>query len=205
MNKKILFFLAFLTAFAINCFGQYVQPERDDTIRLTPKITFDIALARNALSKGTSTIKGVAFTRPRDDRGRKLPFGDKIYANRERIYLYPVTPYLLEYLELRKKEDARKLRFVYTDQNFSKYLFTSITNSDGEFSFPGLKPGKYYIESYLGWNQQGTYDEKVGYVSGSNSSADVYQTKRYSRLYEDLIYKFVEVTAGGEVIDIKLK
>lgn len=60
---KPLLILTSIIVFCLSSQAQYVEPERDDTIRLYAKSTFDTTVAANALAKGTGTIKGVAFTR----------------------------------------------------------------------------------------------------------------------------------------------
>src|SRR6202000_3357975 len=76
--------------------AQYVQKERDDTIRLYAKTPFDSLQAKTALARGTSSITGVAFTKPKNDWGFKAPLAQRIYAQHIKILLFPVNDYLLE-------------------------------------------------------------------------------------------------------------
>src|ERR1700744_4867502 len=102
--KKLLSLLLFLLP-VILLKAQYVQPERNDTTYIYPQTKFDSLAARSALARGTSTIKGVAFTKPKTGFGFKAPLAPRIYANRIKILLFPVTPYLLEYLDLKKSKE----------------------------------------------------------------------------------------------------
>ncbi|PUZ27902.1 hypothetical protein GA0116948_10668 [Chitinophaga costaii] len=183
--------------------AQYVQPERDDTIRLFAKTPFDSLAAKQALAEGTGTIKGVAFTRPLG--AYKIPSGKRIYANRIKIMLFPVTPYLLEYLDLKKKENPSKLKFAYISPEAWHYRIDAITNSDGEFTFPKMKPGKYYLEGLLKWNSSGSYDRYTGSGYSNYNTTDYYSREYYSINHASLLKKFVEVSKDGEIVEVKLK
>ena len=182
-------FLLLSAIFIINSssWAQYVEPERDDTIRLYAKTPFDTAAAAKALAKGSATIKGVAFKRIMVTRGNwKTILGSKLT-----IKLYPVTPYLLEYLKLRKKQNREKLQFVYMHAAPYYYHLEAITNSKGEFTFPYLKPGKYYLETDLGYIRTTHY----------SYHPDDYTYSEYTKHLD----KFVEIKSPNEVQTIKLK
>lgn len=185
---------------------QYVQPERNDTIYLTPKTAFDAAAAKAALAKGKSTIKGVAFIRPNNNIGFNIKTGKKLYANKIKISLYPITPYFNEFLALKKVEKPKKLKFAFMSREAISHRLEAVTNSTGEFTFPEMKPGKYYIEGVLNWTQSGTYQQYTG--SGYNNyggRADYYTNQNYVNHNSDLLTKIVEVKEDGQVVEIKLK
>ncbi|BAV05318.1 lipoprotein [Filimonas lacunae] len=183
--------------------AQYVQKERDDTIRLWPKGTFDTVAARYALQEGNGTIKGVAFTRPNKTiYGRT---GKRIYANKIKVVLFPVTPYLLEYLDLRKKQNPKKLKFVYLSPDAYRFRLEAVTNSTGEFTFPKMKPGKYYIQGVLGWYSSGYYDRYTGSGYNGYGTTNYYSRELYTTDHSDLLEKFVDVDNDGQVVEVKLK
>lgn len=185
---------------------QYVQPERNDTIYLTPKTAFDATVAKEALAKGKSTIKGVAFIRPNNNIGFNIKTGKKVLADRIKVSLYPITPYFDEFLDLKKKEKPRKLKYAFLSKEAIGYRLEAITNSSGEFTFPEMKPGKYYIEGVLNWTQSGTYQQYTG--SGYNSyggRTNYYTNQDYVNHNSELLTKIVEVKKDGEIIEIKLK
>lgn len=185
--------------------GQYVQPERDDTIRLYAKAPFDSVAARNALARGTATIAGEAFIR-RNPYGNKAWHGNRINADKITILLFPVTPYLLEYLDLKKKENPRKLKFAYVNPVAWSYLLEAVSNSDGEFTFPNLKPGKYYLEAIMPWSHSGSYNQYTG--SGYNNyggRTDYYDRKSYFVNHYEKLTKFVEIKNDNETVRVKLK
>lgn len=196
-----VFFVLLLAGARVN--AQYVQKERDDTVRMYAKASFDTLAARAALAEGTGTIKGVAFTRP----GKAIygKAGKRIYANKIKILLFPVTPYLLEYLDLKKKENAKKLKFAYISPQAWYYRLEAVTNSDGEFTFPKMKPGKYYLEGVLNWYASGTYNKYTGSGYSDYGTTNYYTPQYYRVDHADLLTRFVDVNADGEVVDVKLK
>ena len=120
--------------------------------------------------------------------------------------IFPVTPYLEEYLDVKKKENPRKLKFAYVDPVAWNTRLEAITNSDGEFTIPNLKPGKYYLEAILPWSHSGSYDQYTG--SGYNNyggRTDYYDRKSYFVNHYEKLTKFVEIQKDNEIVKIKLK
>jgi hypothetical protein len=204
MKLKNLAFVIVALLLCQHLKAQYVQPERDDTIRLFAKTPFDTAQARRQLARGTGTIKGVAFTRPNDNTAFHIKTG-KLLANKMKIVLMPVTPYLLEFLDLKKKENPKKLKFAYMSPQAWYFRLEAITNSTGEFTFPEMKPGKYYLEAVLNWSQGGTYNKYTGSAYNGYGTTNYYTPTSYTVNHADLLTKFVEVTKEGEIVEIKLK
>lgn len=206
MRLNINFLVVMLAISAASpSFAQYKEPEKKDKVDIFyPKVTFDSLQAKKMLAKGTSTIKGVAFTKAKNNMGFKS--GARIYANQIKVVLLPVTPYFEDWYELRKdKENLRKRRYVYLSNDAYKYRLEAITNSDGEFTFPEMKPGKYFLQGFLGWTYKGYYNEYTG--TGYNSyggQTNYYQQKGYSVDHEDRIEEFVELKENGEIVKVKL-
>ena len=180
--------------------AQYVEKERDDTIRMYCQTRFDTLQARKALARGTGTIKGVAFTKQRGAYGIK-----PIYANKMKIILFPMTPYLEEYIHLKKKENPKKLKYVYMDPNAWKFRLEAITNSNGEFTFPEMKPGRYYIQGVINWTTNEYYDQYTGYGSNGYNTTNYYERKYYDLNHAEFLEDYVEVKEENEVVKIKLK
>jgi hypothetical protein len=200
--KPAVFILLFLSASLLGR-SQYVEKERDDTIRLMAKTPFDTVAARNALGYGSSAIKGVAFTKQKNAWGMRV--GARIYANRIKVLLFPETPYLLEYLELKKKENYKKLKIAYLSKEAWYYHYEAITNSVGEFTFPNLKPGRYYLEGVLDWNLSGSYDAYSGSSYNGYGTTNYYDRRYYNVAHSDLLQETVEIKNENEVIHMKLK
>lgn len=207
--KKASIYLLLIFTMALGsqyAHAQYVQPERDDTIRLMAKVPFDTMQAKKALSLGKSTIKGVAFTRPESQSlGFGIKAGKKIYANKIKVVLFPVTPYLLEFLDLKKKENLKKLKFAYLSNEAYRFRLEAITNSDGEFTFPEMKPGKYYLEGVLKWSQDGYYNRYNGSAYNGYGTTNYYSREYYNVGHADLLTKIVEITEEGQILEVKLK
>lgn len=204
MKKKALIYVVMAFATATAAYGQYVQPERDDTVRMYAKTPFDSVAAQAALAEGTGVIKGVAYTKPKTPLGYSAPLAKRIYANKITVYLFPVTPYLLDYLKVKQKENPVKLKFAYIDPVAWKFKLTAVTNSDGEFTFPKMKPGKYYLEAILPWDEGNYYDAYTGSGYAGNARADYYERRYYTTSHYDKLDKFVELEEG-ETLSVKLK
>lgn len=143
-----------------------------------PQQAFDMKLAADMINTGTAQIKGSAFydTRPPINLLNK---GDIIYARPGVVVtLYPVTPYLEEYFDLKKKDKAGKRIAAISREANSFRILTKIYTATGDFAFFGLKPGKYYIET------------TVHFPSGVGG-------------YE--VSDIVEVKQDGEVVNVKLE
>jgi len=188
--------------------SQYVEPEEKAKVtELFPEVPFDSLEAKRALSLGKGTITGVAFTKPKTSLGYKAPLAQRIYANKLKIVLLPASPYVLAWLELRKdKENFKKRRYVYLSNEAYKWRLEAVTNSKGKFTFPNMKPGKYFLTASMDWDSYGSYNNYTG--SGYNSyggRTDYYEKKNYSVAHTDRLEEFVEVKEDGEVVNVKLK
>ncbi len=208
-SMKISFCLIALLFFcAQQTRAQYVEPEEKDKITtLYPEATFDSTVAKTALAVGKGTITGVAYTKPRTKLGYKAPLADKIKANKVTIQLFPVTPYLESWLELRKKkENLKKKVYVYMSNEAYRFRLEAITNSEGKFTFPEMKPGKYFLTAILDYSTGKSYNAYTG--SGYNNyggRTDYYEKRQYYTSHSERIEEFVEVKEDGEVVKVKLK
>jgi hypothetical protein len=187
--------------------AQYVEPEEKDKITtLYPEASFDSTAAKAALALGKGKITGVAYTKPRTKLGYKAPLANKIKANKVTIMLFPVTPYLESWLALRKKkENLKKKVYVYMSNEAYRFRLEAITNSEGKFTFPDMKPGKYFLTAVIDWTTGTTYDSYTG--SGYDNyggRTDYYQKKQYYTSHSERIEEFVEVKEDGEMVNVKL-
>jgi len=203
LKKYVLTFFYVVSATAVVS-AQYKEPEKKDKVEIfRPEIAFDSLQAKKMLAKGTGTIKGVAFTKAKNNMGFKA--GQRIYANKIKVTLFPVTPYFEAWYQLRKdKESLRRRRYVYLSDQAYRYRLEAITNSDGEFTFPEMKPGKYFLQGVLGYTHYGTYNQYTGSGYNGYGQTDYYQQKNYSVDHEDRIEEFVEVKENGEIVKVKL-
>lgn len=206
LKKYVLTLFCVVSAAAV-AFAQYKEPEKKDKTEIfRPEIPFDSLLAKKMLAKGTAVIKGVAYTKQKHPLGYSVPFSPRILANKITVILLPVTPYFEEWYRLRKdKENIKRKRFVYLSDQAYRYRLEAVTNSDGEFTFPDMKPGKYFLQGMLDYTLKGKYNAYTG--SGYNDyggRTDYYQQKEYYKNIQDRIETFVEVKENGEMVKVKL-
>ncbi|SEW52721.1 tetratricopeptide repeat protein [Chitinophaga arvensicola] len=157
-----------------------------------PQGTFDAKLAEAALGRGLSRIIGKACTK-RD--GLIFP------AAGVKVMLFPVTPYLEEWYALRDKKESKKTG-VYMSTEANKYAIEAITNSDGRFSFEGLKPGKYFIQLIHSFNQLKTAKVYTGSYTAQNGpvmqTTNYYYNQDYTVAREQRLERFVEIKEDGD-------
>ncbi|WP_277017201.1 carboxypeptidase-like regulatory domain-containing protein [Flavobacterium lindanitolerans] len=201
MNLKFLCSVVFMLCLNQNIQAQYVEKEEEEKITtLYPEVVFDSIQAKKALALGKGKITGVAFTRPIFSQPR-------IYAGNIKIVLFPVTPYFEAWYKLRKsKENLKKRRYVYMSDVAYKYRLEAITNSAGKFTFPDMKPGKYFLQGFMSWSSTGSYDQLTGTSYGSyGTQANHYEKKYYTVDHNERLEEFVEIKEDGEVVKVKLK
>lgn len=201
MNLKFLYFVIFMLCLGQNLRAQYVEKEEEEKITtLYPEAVFDSIQAKKALALGKGKITGVAFT-------KTAPLAPRIYADNMKIMLFPVTPYFEAWYKLRNsKENLRKRRYVYMSDAAFRYRLEAISNSVGKFTFPDMKPGKYFLTGNMSWSSTGSYNEHTGSSYGSyGTQADHYEKRYYTQNHEERLEKFVEVKKDGEIVEVKLK
>lgn len=189
---KVFYLFLFVTAFGFSTLSaQYVEPEKAvkeaekrkaKQVVTYPKQTFDSIQAKNALAIGKGKIQGEAFTRTKNNFGMKV--GQKVLANKITVQLFPVTPYFEEYYKLWKDKslnNPKRNRYVYMDNNAYRYRLEAVSNSSGEFTFPDMKPGKYYLWANMGYYTTHNYNRYTGSGYGSyGGRVDYYEPAQYS-------------------------
>ena len=212
--KKILSLLS-ITALSFAVHAQYVEPEKADKeeakrkaseVITMPTLKFDSLQAKNALALGKGKIVGEAFTREKNGYGMKIL--GKVKANKIKVILFPVTPYFEEYYKLwsdKSKNNPKKNRYVYMDKDAYRYRIEAVTNSDGEFTFPDMKPGKYYLYGSMGYTKTYSYNKYTGSGYDNYGRIDYYSPSSYSKGFDEFLETFVEVKTDGEVVKVKLK
>ncbi|WP_231465068.1 MULTISPECIES: tetratricopeptide repeat protein [unclassified Pedobacter] len=163
-----------------------------------PKGTFDAALAQSALSRGLSKIEGRACSK----------IDGRIFtAAGTRVVLFPVTPYLEEWYELREKKEGKKLS-VYMSKEANKYAIEAFTDRNGDFAFDGLKPGKYFIQMIHNFNQLKTNRVYNGQNTAMQGNTRVitnyYQDQDYVVERSERVERFVEIKKDGELKKVGL-
>lgn len=201
MKLKFLCSAVFMLCLSQSVKAQYIEKEEEEKITtLYPEVAFDSIQAKKALALGKGKITGVAFT-------KAAPLAPRIYANNMKIMLFPVTPYFEAWYKLRNsKENLRKRRYVYMSDQAFRYRLEAISNSVGKFTFPDMKPGKYFLTGNMSWSTTGSYDQLTGTSYGSyGTQANHYEKRYYTQNHEERLEKFVEVKTDGEIVEVKLK
>lgn len=213
MKTSLSFILLVLVSASIS--AQYVEPEKADKIAAQRKATeivtmptqkFDSLKAKSMLALGKGKIVGEAFTRQKNGYGMKVL--DKVKANKIKVILFPVTPYFEEYYKLwsdKNKNNPKKNKFVYMDPSAYRYRIEAITNSDGEFTFPDMKPGKYYLYGAMGYTNTYNYNKYTGSGYDNYGRIDYYSPSSYTKDFNEFLETFVEVKSDGEIVKVKLK
>lgn len=173
---KILLLLVF------NC--RLVMAQKPVEI-MQPAIKFDDSVAGKMLNGGTAAVKGIAFYEGMTLIGIKSEA--TVYAPVGSIVaLYPLTPYIEEYLKLKKKNKEGKRIATISREAASYRIESKIFSSKGEFVIPGLRPGKYYIESIVSF-PSGIGGKEVSDVVEIKSDGEAVQCK-LSHIYRGFIY-----------------
>jgi len=111
-----------------------------------PQTPFNAANAAEQLSEGSGQILGVAYYEGRTLVGIKSE--ETVYARKGTVVtLYPVTPYLEEYLQLKQKNKEGRRMAAISPEAGSYRIECKVINDQGEFVFAGLKPGRYYLQT----------------------------------------------------------
>ncbi|WP_338376685.1 toxin-antitoxin system YwqK family antitoxin [uncultured Flavobacterium sp.] len=172
-----------------------------------PQVFFDKKDASKKLEIGTSTIKGVAFTR--QDRGNM--YAKKQLANKTLVFLFPMTDYLEEWLKLYKsKGEMPNTNIVMSEESF-KYHLEVLTDEYGNFTFPKMKPGKYYIMCDIDFVGTGSYSVETGRTNYYNGygyymgSTPIYQSYFYNFDARNRESREINIEQNGQLIETKLK
>lgn len=147
MKKVTLLALTLLSVIILH--AQTIEPEKATYIY--PKKTFDLSYFENAMKPGSATIKGVAFS------GFAGKLDDDGYVN-----LLPYNEYVQEWISLvLEKDNPKKKTYATMDEKIVGLKQSIFPNSDFEFSFKDVKPGKYILYSFGRITRAGSYGDTV--------------------------------------------
>lgn len=170
-----------------------------------PKIPFDKAAAMKMLEPGTSSITGVIKKKIKNQANTFLGI---------EVTLLPVTPYVSEWIELRKQYKKGKKIASMSQEAYSYRILAKADDNTGVYTFRNIKPGKYYLMTTVTVGkakdmliQTGT-STTTGYnVFGQavNSRTDpIYAPFKLFYNDTDFIADFAEVTADGQIVKLDL-
>lgn len=169
-----------------------------------PTAEFNKLEAYKMLEEGTNTIQG------------NVSFKKRGYTNyphyTDKVLLFPVTPHLLEYLELRKKYNSKRKQAALIKEAMMAKIETKTLDDKGNFEFVNLKPGKYYIVSWVAWEKVTSSQVQSGPVVANYNMLGQQmglgyvptETQYSSRGVEEEIGEFVEVAGDRKVIKVNM-
>ncbi len=174
-----------------------------------PQARFDEAAAAAQLEPGTGELAGYAMAKEVDTKVYQIANLSKGHRAKRGtlITVYPVTPYLEEWLKLRKKHGARAR---LSPEAYSYRIIIS-TNDQGEFYIPGLKPGRYYLEAAVWYSQRGVKEyvqtgTEVTSVGGNVISSNPVFAAVYGDFDQTkLVSAYAEIKREGGQAIVRLK
>lgn len=167
---------------------------------VVPTTPFNEAETARLMERGSATIEGTAILKKKG----KDNFGVK----GSQILLFPVTPYFTEFLELKKKFNSRKKQATMSPVAFTYRIEGRFLDDKGTFQFTNLKPGKYYIISWIAFAKQKTVAVQTGTSTSYNvygyalGSSPIYEDHHYDVFIENEVGGFVEVKEAGAVVNV---
>jgi len=179
------------------CSIAYAQKAPQWVLPTTP---FNEAETARLMERGSATIEGTATLKKKG----KDNFGVK----GSQILLFPVTPYFTEFLELKKKFNNRKKQATMSPVAFTYRIEGRFLDDKGTFQFTNLKPGKYYIISWIAFARQKTVAVQTGTSTSYNvygyalGSSPIYEDYHYDVFIENEVSGFVEVKEAGAVVNV---
>ena len=197
MNKKILEVLSVTLLVLLSIQTSFAQKTPEWVLPTTP---FNEAETAKLMEKGTATIQGTATLKKKG----KDNFGVK----GSQILLFPVTPYFTEFLELKKKYNSRKKQATMGPTAFTYRVEGRFVDDKGTFLFTNLKPGKYYIISWIAFARQKTVAVQTGTSTSYNvygyvlGSSPIYEDQHYDVFIENEVSGFVDVKDAAGVMNV---
>ncbi len=208
MKKKLILIISIFILNLISCSSIKQADQRakkNELITIYPDAIFDEKENVDYLTKGTSSIKGVMFTKEKTPLGNKGILSPKIYGNNKMITLFPVTKYFESWYNLRQKKE-NKNTIVYMSKEAYAYRLETQTDEYGRFVFENLKPGKYFLQTFMDVTFQKNTNVQTG--TGYNDfggSIAYYENKQYLKTQNERIEKFVIISKEGEIVEVNLK
>ncbi|BAP31490.1 uncharacterized protein CHSO_2453 [Chryseobacterium sp. StRB126] len=167
-----------------------------------PTTAFNKEEAYKMLEEGNSSIEGT------------LSFKKRGYVNYPgylaKVLLYPVTPHLAEYIELKKKYNSRKKQAAMTKEASMARIETKTIDDKGHFVFTNIKPGKYYVVSLVTWEKVRSNRVQSGPVTSNKNILGIQmgggsfstETQYESKAYEEEVGEYIEVQKNNTIINI---
>ncbi len=193
-------------AYAQNNKGEYVTS--DGIIHISMKQVFDEPYSKAAIDIGKTMIAGNLYSRTYYWGEDAPKFGARykvlpVYPENQKVFIYPYTPYLEEYMKLSRKYTSRndgKTYKIDVDPRLYQYSIYAVTGKNGFFQFPKIKAGKYliYAERTLSGSVNKSYD-----TGGRTIQQDPYNGTTITRHMELKPVKWQSMATFDQIIEIK--
>lgn len=171
------------------------EPATVEPRTVQPASPFDPQEALDALGTGASSIHGTACSYYNDRQYR---------ASFRPVYLLPITSHLGEWLQLRKARRKAPLAPL-SDEVFSTRIET-MTDGDGRFLVPGLKPGRYLILVPFSFGQTKTGTGYLGStMAGNGMRTHHYQQYDYTVARSDMLEEIVEIPKDHQNVRVSIR
>lgn len=197
-KPHIFYIIVFLLGFS------YMARAQKKTEFILPTSVFNKEETYKLLEEGTNGIQG------------RISLKKRGYVNypafKDKVILYPVTPHLLEYLAIKKKYNSKTKQGAMTKEAAMARIETKTIDDKGTFVFSNLKPGKYYIVSWVTWEKVRSSQVQSGPVIASYNMLGIQAGGGYvptethfdATAYEKEIGDFIEVIGEGKLITVTI-
>ncbi|GAB0157127.1 hypothetical protein CHRYSEOSP005_23960 [Chryseobacterium sp. Alg-005] len=171
---------------------------------IQPSVAFNKEEAYKMLEEGDNTIQG------------NISFKKRGYVNHpgysDIVLLYPATPYFREYIELKKKYNSKKKQAGLTREAAMARIETKTIDDKGNFQFTNIKPGKYYIVSWIKWEKVTRNEVQSGPIVANRNMLGIQmgggyfptETRYESQAFENEVGDYIEVSAGNPVTTVNI-
>lgn len=178
---------------------------------------YDPAEMARAMELGAGTLRGIMGVR--DKQGiegllaRLLKGNAVAKADREWVFLLPMTPHVTAWFDAYNADDRRlgEPEMGGLNPDVWQYAGRARTDSEGNFQFDGLMPGRYLLLAHFPVEytarrtyETGEYSIEYSYSpmfgSGSGAIRPVTRTERYKKNMYVWISEVVEVKPGAPTI-----
>ena len=204
------------TALAALLFSAPARAQLPDVYKyVEPSIPFDEPAAKAQLEPGTATIRGTLSAKEGKALIKALNISKSHKAYKGTVVtLMPHSAYIDAWLALNKKLNRKSTleKAALSAQANSYRILTKVSDDQGSFSFPGLKPGKYFIYADVDFVVGGSSFVQTGTVTTSSVVTGQVLDSRATGYYEPYavnVSKFVTgiitVSTDGETVEANLR
>ncbi len=135
--KKAPFILIMLGLLSVvvcldGCTEADIEPAEDTA--------FEVSVNNSLSKEGTGIVTGRAFLKTRS--------GDVKTLAGQTVRLHPATIYSDQWFELASNEKVYKAAY---DHRLEDYVFMTIADDDGHFTFKDVPAGEYYLTTQIFW------------------------------------------------------